>query len=436
MIQDIKKYNVWLVYVCMWVFSFFTVWYTAIVMYYTLVHVTKSGYASDFIKNISTLSNVPMRSFYISIFMFIALFCFVSIRPKLKFFYHHQMIPIFIELGFSLILMKNISFSATCILFIVIADCLMYVDKPFDRSICIILVFLAYMFSNYGYLSNYIPMISFQEYLSVYNSRTQGLLMGIEVTLTNLNIVLFIAYIFLYLQKQMNETQKFASLNAELKRLNIQLKGYANLREKMGETKERNRLAREIHDTLGHTLTGLSVGLEACQVMIDRDVNVTKAQLGILQESAKRGLTDVRRSVDKLKPDALERYSLKEALDMMIMDFQKLTDVTILYLCHLPLVNLNAEEEEIVYRVVQEGMTNSVRHGHATKIYVSIAQADNNLIIIIEDNGQGCKDVNPGFGIHHLTERINLLQGRIRYYGDNGFELIVEIPMRRGENNG
>ena len=58
--------------------------------------------------------------------------------------------------------------------------------------------------------------------------------------------------------------------------------------------------------------------------------------------------------------------SLKEALDMMIMDFQKLTDVTILYLCHLPLVNLNADEEEIVYRVVQEGMTNSVRHGPAT----------------------------------------------------------------------
>ena len=55
MIQNIKKYNVWLVYVCMWVFSFFTVWYTAIVMYYTLVHVTKSGYASDFIKNIHEL---------------------------------------------------------------------------------------------------------------------------------------------------------------------------------------------------------------------------------------------------------------------------------------------------------------------------------------------------------------------------------------------
>lgn len=60
MIQDIKKYNVWIVYVCMWLFSFFTIWYIAIVMYYTLVHVTQSGYASDFIKNISTLSNIPM----------------------------------------------------------------------------------------------------------------------------------------------------------------------------------------------------------------------------------------------------------------------------------------------------------------------------------------------------------------------------------------
>ena len=71
MIQDIKKYNVWIVYVCMWLFSFFTVWYIAIVMYYTLVHVTQSGYASDFIKNISTLSNVPIRSFYIAVFGFI-----------------------------------------------------------------------------------------------------------------------------------------------------------------------------------------------------------------------------------------------------------------------------------------------------------------------------------------------------------------------------
>jgi len=101
-----------------------------------LVHVTQSGYASDFIKNISTLSNVPIRSFYIAVFGFIGLFCFVSIRKKIRFFSRHQIIPILIELGLSLLIMKNISFSATCILFLIIADSLLYVDKPVDRSIC------------------------------------------------------------------------------------------------------------------------------------------------------------------------------------------------------------------------------------------------------------------------------------------------------------
>ena len=125
MIQNIKKYNVWIVYVCMWLFSFLTVWYTAIVMYYTLVHVTQSGYASDFIKSISTLSNVPIRSFYIAVFGFVGLFCFVTMRKKIKFFNHHQIIPILIELFLSLLIMKNISFSTTCILYLIIADSLL-----------------------------------------------------------------------------------------------------------------------------------------------------------------------------------------------------------------------------------------------------------------------------------------------------------------------
>ena len=430
MIRDIKKYNVWIVYVCMWLFSFFTVWYIAIVMYYTLVHVTQSGYASDFIKNISTLSNVPIRSFYIAVFGFIGLFCFVSIRKKIRFFSHHQIIPILIELGLSLLIMKNISFSATCILFLIIADSLLYVDKPVDRSICIILVFLAYMLSNYGYLSNYIPMISFQEYLSVYNSKTQGLLLGIEATLSNLNIVLFIAYIFLYLQKQMDETQKFAALNVELKRLNNQLKGYANLREKMGETKERNRLAREIHDTLGHTLTGLSVGLEACRVMIDKDVNVTKAQLGILEESAKRGLTDVRRSVDKLKPDALERMSLNNAIHQMIEDMSKVTNTKIYFVSYMEELEFEADEEEVIYRIIQESTTNAIRHGKATEIWIRISEKDEELMIIISDNGCGCESIKEGFGLKHIRERVELLNGEVNYQGMIGFTIIAKIPIR------
>ena len=327
--------------------------------------------------------------------------------------------------------MKNVAFASNCILFIVMADALLYIEKPVQRNIALGIVMLIYLCSNYGFLSNLIPMISFTEYLSVYNSSTRAILSGIVTAMTSLVQIVFVVYMFLFIQIQMDETQRFAAMSNELKRLNIQLKGYANIREKMGETKERNRLAREIHDTLGHTLTGISVGLEASKVMVEKNPDATKKQLEILSESAKKGLQDVRRSVDKLKPDALDRYSLKEALDILIVDFQKMTNVTVLYLCHCPLVNLNADEEDFIYRIVQEGMTNAVRHGHADKIYVSIAQTENDIIIVIEDNGQGCAHIEPGFGIHHLTERIELLQGKLRYYGRNGFELIAELPIRR-----
>ena len=433
MIRDIKKYNVWIVYVCMWLFSFFTVWYIAIVMYYTLVHVTQSGYASDFIKNISTLSNVPIRSFYIAVFGFIGLFCFVSIRKKIRFFSHHQIIPILIELGLSLLIMKNISFSATCILFLIIADSLLYVDKPVDRSICIILVFLAYMLSNYGYLSNYIPMISFQEYLSVYNSKTQGLLLGIEVTLSNLNIVLFIAYIFLYLQKQMDETQKFAALNVELKRLNNQLKGYANLREKMGETKERNRLAREIHDTLGHTLTGISAGVDACIAMIDTSPEVTKGQLELISKVTRDGIKEVRRSVSELRPDSLERLNLEPAIRKMVNETNSITNTKIHFECDVEKLKFDEDEENAIYRVVQESMTNSVRHSHAKNVYITIKKKYSDIYISIKDDGIGCTDMKKGFGTRHIVERIKLLNGTVEFDGSDGFTTNVVIPIRWGE---
>lgn len=432
MIEDLKKNKVWLTYIAMWILNFCLLWYLETVMKDSIQIVIDTNRSREFIDSIQSLGLQSTSNFPYTIFYFFLLIVLVTIRTQFKTNLRHQFVDVGVELFIGYAILKHISFCSTSILFLIMADSLLHIEKPKHRYICIGVMFAFLLLANYGFLSGVISMISFNEYISIYNAQTQALLSGIQTTLSNLNLIAFIIFMILYLQEQMDETQRFVALNGELKRLNTQIKGYANLREKMGETKERNRLAREIHDTLGHTLTGLSVGLEACKVMIEKNPEATKTQLGVLQESAKRGLTDVRRSVDKLKPDALERYSLKEALDMLIVDYQKMTDVTVLYLCHLPLVNLNADEEDMVYRVVQEGMTNAVRHGHATKIYVSITQVDDTLVIVVEDNGQGCKDVTPGFGLVHLSERIGLLNGTIRYYGSNGFELIVEMPIRRG----
>lgn len=116
----------------------------------------------------------------------------------------------------------------------------------------------------------------------------------------------------------------------------------------------------------------------------------------------------------------------------MIKEFQEITDVTIHFVCHLPKLTFDSDEEEVIYRIIQEGMTNAVRHGHATKIYISIAKEENTLILIIEDNGIGCENIKPDFGLHHMQERIELLKGNIRFYGSSGFIIIAEIPIREG----
>ena len=135
----------------------------------------------------------------------------------------------------------------------------------------------------------------------------------------------------------------------------------------------------------------------------------------LLSETARRGLKDVRRSVDKLRPDALEHYTLKEALDKMIQEFHEVTDVSIHFVCHLPKLVFDNDEEEVIYRIIQEGMTNAVRHGKAKEIYISIAKERNILILIIEDDGIGCENIKPDFGLHHMQERVSLLQGNIRF---------------------
>ena len=94
--------------------------------------------------------------------------------------------------------------------------------------------------------------------------------------------------------------------------------------------------------------------------------------------------------------------------------------------------HLDQDEEEVVYRVVQESITNAIRHGKATEIRVSISRMEEELHILITDNGIGCSNVIPGFGLHHMNERLEMLGGRLDYTGESGFTVHAVIPVRRG----
>lgn len=242
-------------------------------------------------------------------------------------------------------------------------------------------------------------------------------------------MILFLVYIVILMMKDKRERERIQLLNAQLQKANEQLHEFAQEKELMGETKERNRLAREIHDTLGHILTGISVGIDAVLVLMDIAPDKAKEQLEGIGDTARRGLQDVRRSVRKLKPDALERMSLNNAIHQMIEDMSKVTNTKIYFVSYMEELKFEADEEEVIYRIIQESTTNAIRHGKATEIWIRISEKEEELTIIISDNGCGCEDIKEGFGLKHIRERVELLNGEVNYQGLIGFTMIAKIPI-------
>lgn len=203
--------------------------------------------------------------------------------------------------------------------------------------------------------------------------------------------------------------------------------------ERMAQTRERNRLAREIHDTLGHTLTGITAGLDACLAMIDVAPDQTKKQLEMLSQVSRDGIKEIRRSVNELRPDALDRLSLEVAIRKMVMDMSKVSDVEIYFETEEKHLKFDEDEENAIYRVIQESITNAVRHGQAKKIWITLKKIDGEILLVIKDNGIGCEKVKSGFGTKHIKERIEMLKGTVSFDGRDGFTVTARIPIRWGE---
>lgn len=328
-------------------------------------------------------------------------------------------------------LLRLTSFAGNQIFLLVAANMLTLTRDRKNRGIGLIILVILFLFTNDHVVSAFVPITSFERYLYPYTAQSASLFQGTASALSTWVLILFLVYILFLIQDQMLESAQMRRINDELRTLNHQLEEMADVREKMGETRERNRLAREIHDTLGHTLTGLSTGIDAAKTLLQRDPDMAIKQLDILSATAREALKDVRRSVRKLRPDALENHTLKGALETMIEEFMRSSGVKVSYVCHLDSLDFQPDEEDTIYRIVQECMTNSVRHGHASRIYISFGKDQDSLILIIEDDGKGCVDIQEGFGLHHMKERIALLNGNVRFYGRDGFEVLVELPLRK-----
>ena len=433
---------------CFWVMmmlNFITVTFLALTIVLTQYRIADSQVGAEFLSRLMVVPETPAVRLTLVIGSYLMLCAIVFLKreiseEKKNLFYAMNVLEILLVI----LLMVKIDMSYNGIIFFVVAEMLSGTEKPWNRVILLILSFLSYLICSYDLLTLFIPMNSFEMWVSFYDARTEKYFLVMRTLCMLINMVLFLVYIVMIQSADRKEKERIRQLNGQLQKANEQLHEFAREKELMGETRERNRLAREIHDTLGHILTGISVGIDAVMVLLEVDSEAAKKQLKTIGEMARKGLNDVRRSVRKLKPDALERMSLENAIHQMIEEMSEGTNTKIYFVSYMEQMKFDADEEETIYRIIQESTTNSIRHGHASEIWIRMNVCEKNgkdipehetgreeLIIMISDNGSGCPDIKEGFGLKHMRERVELLNGSIYFESVFGFTVIVKIPVRQ-----
>ena len=319
---------------------------------------------------------------------------------------------------------------------LVFCDCLIHARNNSHVPFMIGILVIGYLASSYDVFSAFFQMPNLTAYLEVYDAGTKSLLsFGLSIGST-LNIVLFIAFIVSYLADQIQQKENIEKELSMVQNVNRELRDYAAITEKIGENNERKRLAREIHDTLGHALTGIAAGVDACIAMIDRNPAATKKQLLIISKVVRQGIGDVRNSLNKLRPGALEEKGLRGAIENMIEEFANVSNLNVILDARVDNIDIEKTKEDILFRIIQESITNSLRHGNATEVKISLYELDNELCLDIQDNGSGCKEIHKGFGLTQMKERVAIINGTVSFNGDNGFLTCVRIPIQKGELNG
>lgn len=185
--------------------------------------------------------------------------------------------------------------------------------------------------------------------------------------------------------------------------------------ESMATIEERNRIARDIHDSLGHALVALKIQVETTLTLWQKDPKQAYEFLKQAKQLSSEALRSVRLSVSTLRQDPLQGKLLEEAIASLVGEFQRTSGISPQLQINLaqPLSN---QVSTAVYRIIQEGLTNIYKYAEATIVQIGIETSDLGLLVRLQDNGKGfCTDGNyAGFGLQGMEERITALEGQLK----------------------
>lgn len=414
--------------------NFFMITCYAMIFMFSTNYIIANKLSRDFLSSLNYIPENPGLIFFETLILFSGVIVLMNVFDhRVKEYPFENLLFLSIETVIGFMIMKSLYFIYNGIIYLIFCDALFrFKENKYVKWLTIPLSLLL-IISNYDFFSTLFPLVNADAYFEVYTSTTRGLLqVGINF-LDIINLLFFILFLMIYIANEVQENERMTQELIMVHQVNHELENYAAVSEKIAEDKERKRLAREIHDTLGHALTGIAAGVDACIAMIDINPEATKKQLMVISKVVRQGIVDVRNSLNKLRPGALEQHGFKGAIENMIEEFTSVSDLTITLDYRLDKVDFENTKEDILFRVIQESVTNAVRHGDATHIDISLYIEDNSLYLKIQDNGQGCEEIHYGFGLKQMTERLAMINGKVAYDGHHGFLTIVTIPMQEGE---
>jgi len=358
--------------------------------------------------------------------------------------------------GLSVFKVNNISYYTVILLllFIINSQTRFFILKDKSLlvfvSLCLEWIIAYVTYKNYGGIVFFYFFIAaldsaflikgFLSYLScglaVFMMVLAAINLGISEILTSASALIILCILADYIKEEKSrklEAQKLYDklrvTDEKLKKANEDLKSYANSIEELTLLRERNRISREIHDSVGHSLATMIIQLGAIEKVAEGNGAAAVAMAKNLGDFAKNSLQEVRAAVRALKPREFEEYEGILAIEELTKNFQKLTGVEVRLSFTKEKWQLNSDQSFVIYRVVQEFLSNAVRHGKATKVNVFMNFAKGSLIITMQDNGIGADDIVKGVGLKSISERVKELKGDVSYSSKKGEGFFLKVVL-------
>jgi signal transduction histidine kinase len=230
-----------------------------------------------------------------------------------------------------------------------------------------------------------------------------------------------------------DRTRALEEANAQLRRASASLE--------LAREEEGSRISREIHDQLGSAMTGLRWDLDELRRIVanvsEPAASVLDGKIAAMQAVADGTIHTIRRIASEIRPSILDDLGLVDSLEWQASDFQRRTGIECEFESNAEGVLISAEQSMAVFRILQEALTNILRHASATHVSISIRQTDVNFVLSVRDNGRGIPERKLNFGslgIWSMQERAHLTGGTFNIVSVEGKGTAITVQIPVGEN--